>query len=111
MTRSKNILDLVHADLCGDMEEKSIGGTRYFLTFIDDFSRKVFIYFLKTKSEVWHKFIEFKVWAENQFQHKIKTFRNGNEFCSKKIGDICSANGIQHQRTVIYTPQQNWLKE
>lgn len=60
-SRSKNILDLVHADVCGNMEGVSIGGARYFLTFIDDFSRKIFIYFLKSKSEVLNKFIEFKV--------------------------------------------------
>lgn len=105
-TRTENVLDLVHADLCGDMEEISIGGARYFITFIDDFSRKTFIYFLKSKREVPNKFIEFQGWVENQFGRKIKIFRsdNGTEFCRKEIKKVCVANGIHHQRTVVYTP-------
>lgn len=112
-TRTENILDLVHADLCGDMEENSIGGARYFLTFIDDYSRKVFIYFLRSKKEVINKFIEFKVFVENQFGRKIKIFRtdNGTEFCQQGINKVCVVNGILHQRTVVYTPQQNGLAE
>lgn len=112
-SQTKGVLDMVHADLCGDMEEISIGGALYFLTFIDDFTGKTFIYFLKSKKEVVEKFIEFKVWAENQFGHKIKVFRtdNGTEFCQSKIEKFCLANGIHHQRTVVYTPQQNGLAE
>lgn len=111
--RTENVLDMIHADLCGDMEVNSIGGARYFLTFIDDFSRKIFIYFLKSKEEVVNKFVEFKVWVENQFDRKIKIFRtdNGTEFCNKEIEKICVASGIQHQRTIVYTPQQNGLAE
>lgn len=111
--KSKNILDIVHSDLCGEMEEISIGGARYFLTFIDDFSRKTFIYFLKSKSEVESKFAEFIAWAENQFERKIKVFRtdNGLEFCNKRTEAVCVKNGIQHQRTVVYTPQQNGVAE
>lgn len=84
-TRSNNILDVIHADLCGGMEVMSIGGARYFLTFIDDFSRKTFIYFLKSKKEVRDKFIEFNVWAKNQFGRSIKNFpyRQRNRILSK----------------------------
>lgn len=111
--QTKNILDMIHADLCGSMESISIGGAKYFLTFIDDFSRKTFIYFLKSKKEVVNKFIEFKMWAENQFDRKIKVFRtdNGTEFCQQQIEKVCVANGIHHQRTVVYTPQQNGVAE
>lgn len=113
VNNSKQTLDLIHSDLCGAMETDSIGGAKYFLTFIDDFSRQVFIYFLKNKSEVLPKFIEFIAWAENQHERKIKVFRtdNGTEFCSKNIEDICKKYGIQHQRTVVYTPQQNGVAE
>lgn len=61
---SPNILDFVHSDLVGLMESKSIGGARYILTFIDDYSRKIFVYFIKEKSEVLNKFIEFKAMVE-----------------------------------------------
>lgn len=66
-SQSKNFLDLIQYDLCGDMEEVSIGGARYFLTLIDDFSRKTFIYFFKSKGDVLICVNDFKVWAENQF--------------------------------------------
>lgn len=113
MNHSANLLDMIHADLCGPMEETSIGGAKYFLTFIDDFSHKVFIYFLTSKTEVLSKFIEFKNWAENQVERRIKIFRtdNGTEFCQEKVKNICIESGIQHQRTVVYTPQQNGVAE
>ena len=60
--RSKEILDLVHSDLCGPMTVASLGGYHYYVTFIDDYSRKTWIYFLKTKEseEVLNNFKEFK---------------------------------------------------
>jgi hypothetical protein len=59
--REKEHLELVHTNLCGPMQTQSIGGSFYFLTFIDDFSRKIWIYFLKNKSDTFSKFKEFKV--------------------------------------------------
>ena len=55
-TRETKVLDLVHLDVCGPMRTTSMGGGRYFLTFIDDFSRKVWVYVLKSKREVFEKF-------------------------------------------------------
>lgn len=110
---TKEILELVHSDLAGPMETKTIGGARYMLTFIDDYSRKIFVYFLKEKSAVLRHFIEFKVFVENQTERKIKTFRtdNGTEYCSNDFDRFCAANGIQHQLTNAYTPEQNGLAE
>ena len=59
--RSKGILDLVHSDICGPMSVPSLGGYLYFAPFIDDFSRRTWIYFLKNKDEVYSKFQEFKL--------------------------------------------------
>lgn len=72
-TRATSMLELIHSDLCGGMECLSIGGARYFLTFIDDFSRKVFVYFIKSKSMVKEIFSEFKAMVENQTGNRIKT--------------------------------------
>lgn len=70
--RAGNTLDIIHSDLCGPMETPSIGKARYFLTFIDDHSRKIFVYFLRCKSEVSSKFEEFKALVENQIERNIK---------------------------------------
>ena len=51
-SRSVGILDLIHSDLCGPMSSVSLRGYEYYVTFIDDHSRKTWIYFLKSnKSE------------------------------------------------------------
>ena len=62
--RAKFSLELVHTNVCGPMNISSIGGNKYFLTFIDDFSRKTWIYLLKSKDEVFHCFKIFKAFVE-----------------------------------------------
>jgi hypothetical protein len=51
-SRSKGILDLVHSDVCGSMSVPSSSGYLHYVTFIDDYSRKTWIFFMKTKDEV-----------------------------------------------------------
>ena len=70
--RARQKLELVHSDLCGPMKTASLGGAKYFVTFIDDFSRKVWIYLLKDKSKTFEAFKEFKQEAENESGLKIK---------------------------------------
>lgn len=112
-TRSSEPLDTVHADVCGPMEVTSVGGARYFLVFVDDFTRMAFVYFLKAKSEVFMYFKEFKSLVENQQNKKIKIFRtdNGLEFCSNEFEDYLKDAGIIHQKTNPYTPEQNGMSE
>lgn len=112
-SRSSSVLELVHSDLVGPMETQSIGHARYILTLIDDYSKKVFVYFLKAKSDALAVLIEFKMLVENQTGRKIKVFRtdNGTEYCSNEFTKFCKANGIQHQLTNAYTPQQNGVAE
>lgn len=68
------------------METTSIEGSHYFLIFIDDYSRKVFVYFLKEKSEVSDTFEEFKTFTERQTGYRIKTLKtdNGLEYMNLK---------------------------
>lgn len=112
-TRAKGPLEIIHSDVCGPMEIKSIGGSRYFLTFEDDFSRMAFVYFLQTKDEVFNCFKRFKSLVENQKNCKIKALRtdNGGEFCSGEFENFLSNNGIVHQLTNPYTPEQNGMSE
>ena len=83
------------------------------MSFIDDFSRKVWIYVLKHKNEALGKFKEWITLIENQTDKKIKRFRtdNGLEYCSKEFEDFCKSKGIARHRIVTYTPQQNGLAE
>ena len=69
--KSKDPLDLVHLDVCGPMSVHSFNGYSYYVTFIDDYSKKTWIYFLKAKSEVFERFREFKTLVENQTGKKI----------------------------------------
>lgn len=71
-SKASKILELIHSDLDWPMETQSIGKAKYFLTFIDDFSRKTIMFFLKYKSEVLEKFKEFKTFVENQTGAKIQ---------------------------------------
>lgn len=59
-------MQLIHSDVCEPMENLSIRGAKYFITFIDDYFRKVFVYFLKSKSDAEHTFKQFKAMSENQ---------------------------------------------
>ncbi|CAF4918661.1 unnamed protein product [Pieris macdunnoughi] len=112
--RSEHVLEKIHADVCGPMETKSIGYSRYFLFFVDDFSRMSFVYFLQNKSEVYSYFKEFKAMVEKQMNCSIKVLRtdNGTEFCSNEMRNYLKQCGIIHQRTNPYnTPEQNGMCE
>ena len=76
---AKEILEIVHSDVCGLMSSSSLSGYVYYVSFIDDFSRKTWIYFLKGKSEVFSKFKEYKALVENQTDRKIKTLQSNND--------------------------------
>lgn len=112
-SRSTELLHIVHTDLCGPMENRSIGGSRYFMLFIDDFSRMTYIYFLKTKDEALKCFQQYKAEVENQLNRSIKIIRsdNGTEFCNNKFDDFLMSHGIVHHKTNPYTPEQNGLSE
>lgn len=112
-TRANDILEIVHADLCGPMEEVSLGGARYVMVLVDDFSRKVFVYLLKSKGDAVDKFVDFKNCAENQMNKKLKILRtdNGSEFCNENMESILRKTGVKHQKTTPYTPEQNGLCE
>eukprot|EP00253_Pinus_taeda_P026485 PITA_26485 len=106
-------LQLVHSDLCGPLPVASFSGCKYFLTFIDDFSRRTWVYFLKLKSEVFNTFLAFKAFVEKQSRHQILKLRtdNGGEYVKNTFINFCTENGIQMQHTVPYTPQQNGVAE
>jgi transposase InsO family protein len=111
--RSKEILELIHSDVCGPMTVASLNGYLYYVLFIDDHSRKTWIYFLKNKDGVLAKFQEFKAQVENLTRRKIKVLRsdNGGEYTSKEFISFCIEVGIKRELTVPYNPQQNGVAE
>lgn len=111
--RANNLLDLVHSDVCGPLKCPSLAGAKYFVTFVDDFSRKVFIVPIKQKSQVFSEFKKFKLLVENQCSRKIKIFRsdNGTEYCGNDFESFLKKNGIIHQKSAPYTPEQNGVAE
>ncbi|KAA0066633.1 hypothetical protein E6C27_scaffold979G00520 [Cucumis melo var. makuwa] len=95
------------------MKGPSMGGSRYFISIIDDFSRKEWMYTLKQKDEAFGKFLEWKKQVKNQTGRKVKYLRTDNdlEFVNNKFNNFCKSKGITRHFTVTYTPQQNGLAE
>ena len=111
--RSAELLNIVHTDVCGPMESASLGGSRYFIIFVDDCSRMTYIYFMKNKSEAFRHFKDYKAKVENLLGKKIKILRsdNGGEFCNNEFDVFLRTAGIIHQKSNPYTPEQNGLSE
>ena len=81
----------------------------YFITFIDDFSRKTWVYFLMEKLEAFSIFKSYKARVEKETGTYIRSLRTdrGGEFTSQEFTNFCNEHGIHRQLTVPYTPQQN----
>jgi transposase InsO family protein len=107
------ILDLIHSDVCGPMSSTSLTGCLYYVIFIDDFSQKSWIFFMKTKGQVFNWFQEFKALVENQTGKKIRVLRTDNrgEYTSKEFMEFCAGEGIRRELIVPYNPQQNGVAE
>jgi transposase InsO family protein len=91
------------------MPVKSLGGSLYYVIFIDDYSKKTWLYLLKTKEQVFCKFQEFKEEIENLTNKKIKTLRknNGGEYTSKEFVSFCKSAGFRRELIVPHNPQKN----
>jgi len=105
-------LELVHSDV-HQVPYSSFSGFHYWVTFIDDYSRYRFILPIKAKSDIFEAFKQFKVYAENQSERKIKILRDdkGGEYMSKAFLDFTTQCGIEKQHTVRAWPQQNGVAE
>ena len=111
--RAAEPLDLVHSDVCGKMNARSLGGAEYFLTFIDDQTHYTWIYVLKHKNEVFDCFLRWKALVEKSSGRKVKVIcsDNGGEYTSAKFEDYLKSEGIRHERTVPKTPEHNGVAE
>nr|GEX02077.1 putative zinc finger, CCHC-type [Tanacetum cinerariifolium] len=119
VTRSIELLELIHTNICGPFPS-GIGGHKSFITFIDDYSRYMYMFLINEKSESLEMF--FKAEVENQLDRKIKVVRSnrGGEYYGRHMDgcqdlgsffDFCKDHGIINQYTMSGTPQQNGIAE
>ena len=105
--KSSRPLELVHSDVWGPAPVVSINDYKYYLVFVDDFTKFTWLYLLKFKSDVFTIFKYFKAIVENLLDHKIKILRTdyGGEFTFNAFKEFCSTQGITHQLSCPHTPQ------
>lgn len=106
-------LEIVHADVCGPTINQALQGERYFVLFVDDYTRMMWIYFIKYKSETFECFKNLKALIENKKDSKIKCLRKhiGGEFTSNEFSEFCNFHGIKREFSAARTPQQNGVVE
>ena len=111
--RTDHPLELIHSDVCGKIGTQSLGGGEYFVTFLDDHTRHVWVCIIKNKSEVFQRFREWKAQVERSSGKKIKIFRsdNGGEYICSEFATYLTQEGIKHEFTTPHTPQQNGAAE
>ncbi|UYV83386.1 hypothetical protein LAZ67_23000842 [Cordylochernes scorpioides] len=111
--QSTKPLDLIHMDLIGPFQHESIGRAIYVLNIVDDFSRKIFPKFLKSKSETFAKLKEFIEIIENIKGTKIKRIRsdNGGDFTNRQLSSYLIEKGIEYQFRTFYSLSQNGIVE
>ena len=90
--RTKQTLDYVHSNLWGPTSVQSHCGSRYFLSIVDDFSRRLWVYILKNKSAAFERLKDWKVLIEKQTDRKVKRLRtnNGLEYCLNEFNKYCT---------------------
>ena len=111
--RNSIMLELVHSDVCELNGVLTRGGKRYFITFIDDFSRFTYVYLMRNKDESFDMFKRYKNEVENQKNRKIKILQSdrGGEYFPNDFSMFCEKHGMIHESSTPYTPQQNGLVE
>ncbi|GKF78034.1 putative ribonuclease H-like domain-containing protein, partial [Tanacetum coccineum] len=102
-------LHMLHMDLFGFTNVKSLMKKSYCLVVTDDFNRFSWVFFLGTKDETSRILKTFIIEIENQLDHKVKVIRcdNRTEFKNSVINQFCEMKGIKREFSVARTPQQN----
>ena len=111
--RETSILERVYTDICGPFRTPSFGGAKYFIIFVDGYSRIIKAYAMKSKDEVLLNFKHYTAHVEQQTGKKLKALRcdNGGEFTSSSFRNYCNSKGILIEYTSPYTSQQNGVSE
>ena len=111
--RAKDLLGIIHTDVCGPFRNITRDGARYFITFTDDFSRYGYVYLMKHKHETFETFKLFQSEVENQLNKTIKVLRSdrGGEYLNDEFLSHLDQCGIVSQLTPPRTPQHNGVSE
>ena len=121
-TRSTELLEIIHTNICGPFDAPSFSKEQYFITFIDDFSHYTYIYLLHEKSQVVEALAMYISEVERQLERKVKIIRsNRGDECYGKYDEpgqclgpftkFLEKHGICAQYTMPRTPQQNGVVE
>ncbi|KAJ0011031.1 hypothetical protein Pint_33410 [Pistacia integerrima] len=112
-SHANRCFDLIHSDVWGISPVISHANYKYFVTFIDDYTKYTWIYFLRAKSEVLSVFQQFSAYVETRIflVLKFRSIRGGGEYMSREFHDFLTQKGIVSQRSCPYTPQQNGVAE
>ena len=97
VNKAHAVLGRIHSDVCGPFSIASTARHKYFVIFIDDFSRKCWILFMQKKDETFSKFVEFKALVEKETSKKVKALRsnNGGEYVLNEFKNLCVKEGIR----------------
>ena len=107
--RSTRIFEIVHSDLAGPNTPKSIQGSSYTATFVDDYSRLALVYYLHTKDQFVRALKTYIAWGETQTGQKLRALHSdcGGEYMSKEVAEILEERGIERHLMMPGSPQQN----
>jgi transposase InsO family protein len=100
-------LEMLHMDLFGPVAYISIGGNKYGLIIVDDYSHFTWVFFLQDKSETQEVLKKFLRMTQNEFYAKVKKIRSDNntELKNTQVEDFLNEEGIKHEFLAPYTPQ------
>ena len=106
-------LELLHVDLMGPMRKESVGGKRYIIVVVDDFSRYSWVDFLREKLEACDKMERLCKRLQNEKGVPIVKIRSdhGKEFENARFEAFCNKHGIKKEFSAPKTPQQNGVVE
>ena len=107
-SKTNQLLERIHSDVAGPFTPKSLGGNRYFVTFMDDYSNFINVFVMKKKNEVFNLFRKYQKRVELKLNMKIVEFQsdNGGEYMSGEFAEHFENCGIMHRKTVPGTPSQ-----
>ena len=111
--RAQKVLELVRSDICSPFPTQAHNHEKYFVSFIDNYSRTIWIFGLHQKSDVFQTFKRFKALAETETSRHLKVLRSGNggEYTSDKMQNYLTNKGIKHEPTAPYSLSQNGVAE